>query len=288
MRETRVFASLNHENIVNYHSSWLEFNSIQTLKQTEKNEKKKKTLHIEEYSESSNASLSSTSSQAALSSNAGDKIRPGKIAYRNRNKLVPIIDEPKSDIKSESIVFEEEQEVEEEKTEANKTEDSTKTKKLVKTSDSSNENEDKEESDSSSSSSNGGNKFFQSHEKSNLSSFSSINKTTSKLTQSQHVSFASSKCARKELGQTSNKQRSHEHQSELSKQSSHQQELLVAYIQMRLCDFTLKYWLKHRNEQIFMSNAELDESMCASLCRQILSGVEYLHSKSIIHRDLKV
>lgn len=25
LRETRVFSSLNHENIVNYHSSWLEF-----------------------------------------------------------------------------------------------------------------------------------------------------------------------------------------------------------------------------------------------------------------------
>lgn len=28
LRETRVFSSLNHENIVNYHSSWLEFDVV--------------------------------------------------------------------------------------------------------------------------------------------------------------------------------------------------------------------------------------------------------------------
>lgn len=30
LRETRVFSSLNHENIVNYHSSWLEFDVVST------------------------------------------------------------------------------------------------------------------------------------------------------------------------------------------------------------------------------------------------------------------
>jgi hypothetical protein len=272
---------------------------MHTLKPGEKREKKtKKTFHIEEFDGSQSESFNaiSTSSQAALSYNREDVNKLGKIRHRNTNKPIPIIDEPKSDIISESIVFEEEKEPE--KTEAsNKTDDSAKTKKKLKTSDSSDESHGRHgihERDSSSSSSNGGNKFFQSHEKSNLSSFSSIQ---SKLTQSQHVSCVSSthskshmnalKCDRKKSGQTSNKPNSHREQ-ELIKPNSHQQELLVVYIQMRLCDFTLKYWLKHRNEQIFASKAHLDESMCASLFRQIVCGVEYLHSKSIIHRDLKV
>lgn len=75
---------------------------------------------------------------------------------------------------------------------------------------------------------------------------------------------------------------------------SNGESLIVLYIQMRLCDFTLRYWMNNRNSEYYTSTAsvdvkfELDDSLAMNIFRQIVSGVEYIHSKSIIHRDLKV
>jgi translation initiation factor 2-alpha kinase 1 len=63
--------------------------------------------------------------------------------------------------------------------------------------------------------------------------------------------------------------------------------VIVLYIQMKLCDFTLKHWLEQRNKDIIENKTDLDEQLCMNLFRQILSGVEYIHSKLIMHRDLK-
>lgn len=74
---------------------------------------------------------------------------------------------------------------------------------------------------------------------------------------------------------------------------SNGESLIVLYIQMRLCDFTLRYWMNNRNQEYFATSHsdvtfEIDDSLCMRIFQQIVSGVEYIHSKSIIHRDLKV
>lgn len=41
-------------------------------------------------------------------------------------------------------------------------------------------------------------------------------------------------------------------------------------------------------ERVIDENFELDEAACEKFMRQILQGVEYIHSQHVIHLDLKV
>lgn len=61
----------------------------------------------------------------------------------------------------------------------------------------------------------------------------------------------------------------------------------ILFIQMQLCERTLRTWLDDRNEKIQEKVCTLSHDDNVSIFKQILSGVAYIHSKGIIHRDLK-
>lgn len=60
------------------------------------------------------------------------------------------------------------------------------------------------------------------------------------------------------------------------------------YIQMELCDTkTLRHWIDERNKKKSSQNSKRRlESL--NIVQQMVSGIEYIHSKNLIHRDLKV
>ncbi|KAI3362640.1 hypothetical protein L3Q82_001717 [Scortum barcoo] len=75
-----------------------------------------------------------------------------------------------------------------------------------------------------------------------------------------------------------------------SSQSISDSTMKYLYIQMELCDTkTLRVWIDEKNTQnvkkSLRDSKRREESL--SIARQIVSGVEYIHSKMLIHRDLK-
>lgn len=56
------------------------------------------------------------------------------------------------------------------------------------------------------------------------------------------------------------------------------------YIQMELCDSTLRQWINRYNDTLDDSKRR-EEGL--NVAKQILNGVEYIHSKKCLHRDLK-
>uniref|UniRef100_A0A1A7WL34 Eukaryotic translation initiation factor 2-alpha kinase 1 n=1 Tax=Iconisemion striatum TaxID=60296 RepID=A0A1A7WL34_9TELE len=68
---------------------------------------------------------------------------------------------------------------------------------------------------------------------------------------------------------------------------------LMLYIQMQLCEHSLKDWISERNARPIKNQISgtpydgVDTEHTLSLLRNILEGVEYIHSRGIMHRDLK-
>lgn len=56
---------------------------------------------------------------------------------------------------------------------------------------------------------------------------------------------------------------------------------------MELCDTkTLKHWIVEKNKESLQDSKRREEGQ--SITEQIVSAVEYIHSKRHVHRDLKV
>ncbi|XP_035519376.1 interferon-induced, double-stranded RNA-activated protein kinase [Morone saxatilis] len=75
-----------------------------------------------------------------------------------------------------------------------------------------------------------------------------------------------------------------------SSQSTDDSQVKYLYIQMELCDTkTLRVWIDEKNIQnvkkSLRNSKRREESL--TIVKQIVSGVEYIHSKMFIHRDLK-
>lgn len=74
-----------------------------------------------------------------------------------------------------------------------------------------------------------------------------------------------------------------------SSQSTGNSSVKFFYIQMELCDTTLRVWIDQKNIQnvkkSLRDSKRREDGL--TIAQQIVSGVEYIHSKMLIHRDLK-
>ncbi|XP_068610474.1 eukaryotic translation initiation factor 2-alpha kinase 1 [Brachionichthys hirsutus] len=79
----------------------------------------------------------------------------------------------------------------------------------------------------------------------------------------------------------------------ITKPSKEVQFHLMLYIQMQLCERSLKDWISDRNTKPKEEKASacpygcVDAEQTLSLLRKIVEGVAYIHSRGIMHRDLK-
>uniref|UniRef100_A0A3B3ZJ05 Eukaryotic translation initiation factor 2-alpha kinase 1 n=1 Tax=Periophthalmus magnuspinnatus TaxID=409849 RepID=A0A3B3ZJ05_9GOBI len=65
---------------------------------------------------------------------------------------------------------------------------------------------------------------------------------------------------------------------------------LMLYIQMQLCERSLKDWISERNAEPKLQPcpfAHIDSERTLNILKNIIDGVEYIHSRGIMHRDLK-
>lgn len=62
---------------------------------------------------------------------------------------------------------------------------------------------------------------------------------------------------------------------------------LFLYMQMQLCQMSLKQWLSMRNQSISNGKAFFHEITSFHIVKQIASALHFIHTKNLIHRDVK-
>lgn len=62
---------------------------------------------------------------------------------------------------------------------------------------------------------------------------------------------------------------------------------LVLYMQMQLCQTSLKHWLSVRNKSISNGKKFFHESVSFLIMKQIAAALLFIHSRNLIHRDVK-
>lgn len=74
----------------------------------------------------------------------------------------------------------------------------------------------------------------------------------------------------------------------------HHTKWATLYIQMSLCQSTLKQWLEKRNENSCNNSIivpctlnKVQTETVMEILKQLLRGIEYIHSKNIVHHDIK-
>ncbi|GLV41799.1 pancreatic eIF-2alpha kinase [Carabus blaptoides fortunei] len=73
----------------------------------------------------------------------------------------------------------------------------------------------------------------------------------------------------------------------------HGEKWATLYIQMALCQITLKQWLDKRNDSemsevaLVSITSKVRREMILKILQQILRGIQYIHSKGIVHHDIK-
>lgn len=62
---------------------------------------------------------------------------------------------------------------------------------------------------------------------------------------------------------------------------------MTLFIQMELCQLTLRQWIDERNQSTNQSLSQINKRVNLEILKQILLAIKYIHDEGLIHRDIK-